>query len=237
MNQLEPPQILTRKQVREFDRIAVNQYGIPSIVLMENAARGAADEICKYSESKTAVILCGSGNNGGDGMAIARHLHLRKWRCSVILLFELEKLTGDARVNYGILMKTTVPIINGLQLPIEDIALKMQGHAWIIDAILGTGAKPPLRSPIDKIVQIANQQKARRMAIDIATGLDCDQQDTDQENGVVFNADLTATFVAKKPVMATSTGIAHSGEIKVVDIGAPPEIYNVLTTETPTREE
>lgn len=229
------PHILSRDQVREFDRISVRRIGIPSIILMENAARAAADVLCQCSTNPNAVILCGPGNNGGDGLAIARHLHLRKWHCSVVLLFETEKLKGDAKVNYQILQKTKVPISDGLRLSPEEFEQKLNGTDWIIDAILGTGAKPPLRSPMAEFVQIANRQTARRMAIDISTGLDCDQQNDGQENGVIFKADLTVTFVAQKPVMATATGIAHSGAIKVVDIGAPPEVYDYLAIEPSTR--
>ena len=229
------PQTLTRNQVREFDRVAVTQFGIPSIVLMENAARGATDEICAFATGKKLVVLCGSGNNGGDGLAIARHLHLRNWNCSVILLCDPQKLAGDAKANYQILKNTKVPIIEGLNLQPEEFEQKLRDQGGVIDAILGTGAKPPLRPPISEFVQIANHLKVQRIAIDLSTGLDCDQQDDGQENGVIFKADLTVTFVARKPVMATSTGIAHSGAIKMVDIGAPPEVYNYLAIEPPTR--
>ena len=146
--------ILTRDQVRQFDRIAVERFGIHSLVLMENAARGATDLLCQRSGNASAVIRSGSGNNGGDGLVMARHLHLRGWNCKVILLAKREQMTSDARSNYEILCKTRVPVLNGLDMSPEAFEHQIQGFDWIIDALLGTGAKPPLRSPHREFIPI-----------------------------------------------------------------------------------
>lgn len=221
------PEILTRDQVREFDRIAIHDFGMASLVLMENAARGATDELCRFSEpsERSAAILCGRGNNGGDGLVMARHLHLRNWNVSVILLANPENLSQDSGTNLRILNQTTVPVTIASDLSPFEISERLNGFAWIVDGITGTGATPPLRPPYDEIVRLANNHPSRRMALDIPSGLDCD---SDQVDGEVFNADLTVSFVARKPVMSTDTGKQHCGEIRIVDIGAPPEIFDRL---------
>ncbi len=224
-----PPPILTRDQVRQFDQIAIERFGIHSLVLMENAARAATDILCQKTAKSSSVILCGPGNNGGDGLVMARHLHLRGWSCKVILLAEREQMTPDARSNFEILCKTRVPVVAGLSISTEAFRQQIGGFDWIIDAVVGTGAKPPLRSPHREFIQMANLQKAKRMAIDIPSGLECDSKLEKQENGVVFNADLTVTFVAPKPVMQTTTGSSLCGETKVVDIGAPQEVFGLLS--------
>ena len=265
MNTQKPtgrPAILTAEQVRKFDRIAIEQFGIPSIVLMENAARGATDALCRFARcseretapdevdaaNPTAILICGRGNNGGDGLVMARHLHLRGWNTHTILLANPESLSPDSTTNYRILRQTEVPIAildlaeaesnlaisqfrNLLQTLISD---GCSDSIWLIDAILGTGAKLPLRPPLGQLIQIANEQTARKMVIDVPTGLDCDstnqweEQGGDQQGDPVFKAELTVSFVASKPAMETPAGIRHCGTIKIVDIGAPPEIFDLL---------
>lgn len=222
------PALLSREQVRQFDRIAIEEFGIESLVLMENAARGATDVLCELASETSAVILCGPGNNGGDGLVMTRHLHLRGWKTKVILLTDRQKITQDSTANLRILAQTSVPIVDGSEFSGNELENQLQGFAWIVDAMLGTGAKPPLRPPLDEFVAIANRQPCRRMAVDIPSGLDCDSDQAEAGNGAIFNADLTVTFVAMKPVMRTDTGKAHCGETRIVDIGAPPEVFDRL---------
>ncbi len=223
--------VLTREQARQFDRIAIERFGIQSLVLMENAARGATDVLCESQgrEPARAILACGPGNNGGDGLVMARHLHLRGWQPIVVLLADPQKISKDASANLRILSHTTVEIITPRELvrqPLQRIAAEAD---WLIDAILGTGATPPLRPPLDEIVRILNEAAARRMAIDIPTGLDCDAtHDSVLVTGPVFQAELTVTFVARKPVMQTPAGKNSCGKIRILDIGAPPEVLDCL---------
>ena len=103
--------ILTREQSRQLDRRAIDDYGIPGLVLMENAGRGTVDVLERLGISGPIVILCGKGNNAGDGFVIARHLEIRGHACKVLLLFPPSELTGDAATNFAILEKTNVPIV------------------------------------------------------------------------------------------------------------------------------
>ncbi len=230
------PLVLTRNQVREFDRIAIESFGMNSLVLMENAARGVTDALCEFNGQQpgSAVVVCGPGNNGGDGLAVARHLHVRGWAVRAILLASPEKISEDSLANLRILRRTSVEIAE-MDLSDDETfsEAEFRGRVgrvdWIIDAVLGTGARPPLRAPLDQIVTICNELPCRRMAIDIPTGLDCDAgEGSPGREQVAFRADLTVTFVALKPVMVTEAGKAYLGTIKIVDIGAPPEALDQI---------
>ena len=223
---------LNRQQIRQYDKIAIEYFEINSLVLMENASRAATDILCEIATERSAVFLCGPGNNGGDGLVMARHLHLRGWNIQVILLKKPEELSQDSQCNYRILTHTPVTIIDTSDLPLEGILEQMDGFSWIVDAIVGTGSHPPLRAPLDDIVLHSNRMTAKRMAVDLPSGLDCD---SGQVKGAVFNADLTVSFVAFKPVMHTKAGKNACGEIRIVDIGAPPGVMGLLD-ESPIRQ-
>ncbi len=219
------PRVLDRRQVRQFDKIAIEVFGMHSLVLMENAARGATDVLCDAGIEGPVVICCGPGNNGGDGLVMARQLHLRGYSPRVLLAGDVAKLSQDSQANLRILKQTSVPILEGLHWTEKQWETQLQDADWIVDALLGTGATPPLREPYDRVVSRLNQINARRMAVDIPSGLDCD---SDRVDGAIFNAVLTCSFVALKPVMLTETGQQYCGQIKIVDIGAPPEVFEHL---------
>src|SRR5579863_6004134 len=104
------PAVLNREQTREVDRRAAAEYGMSTLVLMENAGRGVADTLCRLGVSGPVVICCGKGNNGGDGFVVARHLDLRGVRVRVLVWADAGELSGDAGANFGILQKSGVPI-------------------------------------------------------------------------------------------------------------------------------
>ena len=227
------PRCLSRDQVRRFDRVAIERFGMNSLVLMENAARGATD-VLESANSGSALpgamanVFCGPGNNGGDGLAIARHLHIRGWRVTVHCTHAPEKFSPDARANLEILEKTSVPIEVGCLEKPEFLPSLAIPSGWIVDAILGTGARGPLRGGLAALVSCLNRQPASRFAVDIPTGLDCDATDLAADRPACFQATETATFVARKPVMDTRAGLSGCGTITIVDIGAPPETFQFL---------
>src|SRR5450432_2124338 len=132
------PATISRQQARELDRRAVEEYGVPSVVLMENAGRGATDLLCKLGIAGPVVVCCGGGNNGGDGFVVARHLDLRGFEVRVLLFSGPSKLSEDAEINYRILEKSGVPI---RQVEPQELERELAGSAWIVDALLGTGAR------------------------------------------------------------------------------------------------
>jgi hydroxyethylthiazole kinase-like uncharacterized protein yjeF len=208
---------ITRKQVREVDRIAIEKYHIPGIVLMENAARGAADiaiEMLGPPSSQQVVISCGMGNNGGDGLALARHLHNRGYRVHIDCI-NPTKFTGDALINWRIIstMKLPFSVNNNAFVTIPKPNL-------IIDAIFGTGLSESPRPPFDQVVDQIHGTQSPILAIDLPSGLDCD---SGKPLGACIRATRTVTFVAQKIGFQNPDSKQFTGEVTVADIGCPRE--------------
>ena len=213
---------LDRTQSRQVDRLAIEQYGMTGLVLMENAGRGVADKLSELGLAGRVVICCGKGNNAGDGFVIARHLDLRGHEVSVLLWAVPDDLTGDAAANFNILAKTDVPIeLLPQQHDSARLAGLLVGADWIVDALLGTGARGEPRPPLDEVIDQLNAAECRRLAIDLPSGLDCD-------SGVpalhTFRADHTCTFVAPKPGFSVPGASRYTGQVHVLDIGAPRKL-------------
>ena len=213
---------LSRQQVREVDRRAIEQYGMSGLVLMENAGRGVVDKLFQFGIAGPVVICCGKGNNGGDGLVIARHLDLRHQQVKVLLLCDPQELSGDALSNYQILAKTDVEI-EVFAGPFDDerFAASLPRSGWIIDALLGTGARGEPRPPIDAALAAMNAAKARKLAIDLPSGLDCD---TGESAETTFKAEHTCTFVAAKSGFHEARAQPYLGVVHVLDIGAPRKL-------------
>jgi NAD(P)H-hydrate epimerase len=209
---------LTREQVREVDRRAIEEYGMSGLVLMENAGRGCVDRLCELGIHGPVVICCGRGNNAGDGFVIARHLDLRGYTPRVLLFSDPGELRGDAATNYAILAKCQVPISVLNTADDERLQTALADADWIVDALLGTGARGEPKAPLDRLIDLLNQQPARRMAVDLPSGLDCD---TGQSARHTFRADHTCTFVAAKIGFASAAAREYLGQVHVLDIGAP----------------
>jgi NAD(P)H-hydrate epimerase len=213
---------LTREQSRQLDRRAIDECGIPGMVLMENAGRGTVDVLERLGISGTVVILCGKGNNAGDGFVIARHLEIRGHACKVLLLFPPSELTGDAATNFAILEKCNVPIVE-IESP-GALVPHARGVDWIIDAMLGTGARGEPRPPFDAAIDWMNAQPARKLAVDLPSGLDCD---TGEPAVHTVRADHTCTFAAMKIGFTKSAAKEFTGTIHVCDVGVPPRLLQV----------
>ncbi len=212
----------TSDHMRRLDRLAESEYGIPTLLLMENAGRGAADAIESLLEGRDrpVAVVCGKGNNGGDGFVIARHLHNRGYPVVVHLVAEASAISpaSDAGVNLSILAKMRVPI---LPLPIAPDA------QLVVDALLGTGLSGPVRPPFDAAIRAVNAHGAPVAAVDVPSGLDADDG---RVLGVAVRAVLTATFGLVKRGLTTGEGPAHAGRVVLVDISIPREL---LEAESP----
>lgn len=224
---------LTRDQVRELDRRAIEEYGLPGLLLMENAGRGAADWLLELIRLDTApsqkapphvVICCGRGNNGGDGLVMARHLEAWSIAVTILLFTDPQHLTGDARTHYEIIRRSRVPLHAWPTLPEDATAIlsHLQSASWIVDALLGTGltgpARPPMAEVIEWINQTADATGAKVFAVDLPSGLDCDQG---LPLGPTVRADFTASFVAPKQGFNHPAAAAWLGDVRIFPIGVP----------------
>jgi NAD(P)H-hydrate epimerase len=220
---------LNRRQVRQVDERAVKEYGMSSLVLMENAGRGVADMLCQSGVHGSVVICCGKGNNGGDGFVIARHLDLRGVTVKVLLFTDPAGLTGDAAANFRILEMCGI-LIEIFADPLASARLDHQLAAaeWIVDALLGTGAMGEPRSPYDQAIARINAAGKPVVAVDLPSGLDCD---SGKPAANTIRAAHTCTFVAAKPGFFAPGAEQFTGQIHVLDIGSPRKLINEIVAQ------
>jgi len=216
--------LLTSKEMQFLDRITIEKVGISGIVLMENAGKAVADFITeRWPPSAKVYIFCGPGNNGGDGLVVARHLFNRRYQVKVFMGVDKEKIKGDAATNYQIACNMGVNIkhvssLSELPFPQESTG---ERKPIIVDALLGTGAKGSPRGIIKEMVNVINRCRAIKIAVDIPTGVDAD---TGEVAGEAVKVNYTITFAYPKRGVYLYPGIDFSGEVKVVDIGIPKDI-------------
>jgi NAD(P)H-hydrate epimerase len=213
--------ILSREQVRAIDRRAIDEFGVPGVVLMENAGRGAAEVLLSLgTQGRGVVVCCGKGNNGGDGFVIARHLDNRGVPVRVLLFAKPDELTGDAAINCEIVRRSGVPmeVRGGQPVDVEALRRELAAAGWVVDALFGTGLAGAVRPPFDRVIVAINASGAQVLAVDIPSGLDCD---TGAPLGPTVRAQHTVTFVAPKVGFAEPAARAWLGTVHVVDIGAP----------------
>ena len=215
---LKHPQIrpLSRAEVREVDRRAIEDFGLPGVVLMENAGRGATDVLLELGVGGTVIILAGKGNNGGDGYVIARFLQLHGIECRILSSCHPDTLTGDAEIQMAVARNAGIPIV--VMPDVDEVRKHVDAADWIVDALLGNGATGAVRAPLDQWVQLANSSTARVVAIDVPSGLDCD---TGEAAGECIKATDTITFVAPKIGFSSTAAHQFLGDVHTVPIGAP----------------
>ena len=209
---------MTVAAVREVDRIAIEQWHVPSIVLMENAAIGATAVIRHVAPNGDVLILAGRGNNGGDGYAIARHL-MSIGRGVRVLALGVPK-TDDTAINHRICQAIGVPVIDGAASD-RPVDRPWEGIGVVVDCLLGIGATGDPRPPIDDWIRRANAADVVRVAVDVPTGLDAA---TGRRGDPTFRADHTVTFVAPKEGFERLNAGAVLGRVHVAGIGIPRRI-------------
>jgi ADP-dependent NAD(P)H-hydrate dehydratase / NAD(P)H-hydrate epimerase len=214
--------ILTAEQMASIDRRAIERYGIPSIVMMENAAISVADAISEsFPEALSAVIFCGSGNNGGDGFAVARHLAGRSLLVSVVLLGSEQQLTPDAKTNHDIC------IAMGMRVDrvesgddVEDVVGRAAAADIVVDAIFGTGLSRAVDGWRASLIESLNALSRPIVAVDLPSGLGGSSRHLD---GPAIQADLTVTFVQPKIPHVFAPASDCCGRVVVADISVPDE--------------
>lgn len=216
-------EIVTGAQMREIDRRAIEEYGIPGIVLMENAGLRVVETIRAICPQGYVVILCGSGNNGGDGFVAARHL-LRERDVRVWLTAAPESYRGDARTNLDILCKLGVPLFSLREAgALARLEAELAGAELVVDALLGTGVNREVDPLLAAIIETVNRKARSVLAVDVPSGV-C--ADTGRILGVAVRADLSVTFALPKRGLLLYPGAAYTGRLEVVDIGIPPALLS-----------
>ncbi len=218
--------VLSSDAMREADRQAIEECGIPGLLLMEAAARCVADAIREnISSGEQVLILTGTGNNGGDGWAVARLLHLDGIPVRVFSMAPPAKLKGDAKTNAHFATQVGVEsacLSDSDEGPLlEYLAAALADSDLVVDALLGTGSRLPLRSPYSEVVAMVTRWNVPVVAVDMPTGLDAD---TGQVDEICMKATTTITFGALKPGLLLEPGCAYAGKVEVADIGIPRSI-------------
>jgi NAD(P)H-hydrate epimerase len=218
--------MLTREQVRELDRRAIHEYGVPGIVLMENAGRGVAEKIVELELNGPVLICCGKGNNAGDGFVIARHLELRGFAVRLLCCSRADELPPDAATNLAIVESAGIPLTywsDGHAFGPDHEFLA--GARTLVDALLGTGARGEPRPPLDQVIDTMNTSGLPIVAVDLPSGLDAD---SGQPSRNTIRAAHTCTFVAPKPGLVEPEAAPYVGRLHVIDIGAPRKLLSSL---------
>lgn len=218
--------VMTREEVRAFDSWAINTVGIAGVVLMENAGRSCAEFIKERLagvEKAKVCIFCGTGNNGGDGYVVARHLAGAGLVVRVVICGERNKIKGDAKINLDIIEKMGLAV-EQLDVHDEDIAGKVASFAagcdMLVDGLFGTGLTGRLGLEYIGLIESINKQDCLVIAIDIPSGLDCD---SGEPLGAAVRAVATVTFAAvKKGFTLGRCASQYTGQIHVASIGVEP---------------
>jgi len=210
---------LSRSEVRALDARAVEELGLPTLLLMENAGRGAAALLRDHLRpGATVAILCGPGNNGGDGGVVARHLDGWGFNVRVAWLDKPGGLVGDPAVQHRILERAFIAQSMWNEPTREEIDAFLGDAAWVVDGLLGTGADRPVEGRLRRIIEAVNASGRPVLALDLPSGLDAD---SGEPLGIAVRARLTATFVAPKLGFDEPGAVDYTGEVHVVDIGLP----------------
>ncbi|MEO0227458.1 MAG: NAD(P)H-hydrate dehydratase [candidate division WOR-3 bacterium] len=217
--------LVTNQEMKEIDTWAQNFLGIPGIVLMENAGRGCVEVLKRYFKLNdlNVLIICGPGNNGGDGMVIARHLKNQGSNVSVLLLCRAEQLKGDALLNYTILKKSKIKVLEvNSVLKLTEVFASFPADC-IVDAIFGTGFKGKPAGIYKKAIELINHSEKFVLSVDIPSGINGDTGDFEE---ICVVADATVTMCLPKRGIYLFPGRASCGSVYVVDIGVPLDLIN-----------
>ena len=217
--------ILTASEMQRIDRLTTERYGVPSLTLMENAGRGVVEflmaRLAPLAQQRM-VILCGKGNNGGDGLVVARLLREQGLRPRVLLFVSPTDLRGDAAANYARLLPSGPPDIVGGPVTWEAVATSLTNTTLFVDALLGTGLSKPLEGFLLEVVRDINTRfpAAQVLAVDLPTGISADSGELIGEH---LRADFSVTFTAPKFAHVFPPACERVGEWVVKQIGTPPE--------------
>lgn len=228
--------VFDRASVRELDRAAVDEFAIPGVTLMENAATALAHVAHAMCDTVGggALIVCGPGNNGGDGFALARKLSNLDVTTRIAVLCERERYRGDAAINLEIIERMKLPLCflgSDVDRRLGEEWVRLGARGVVVDAMFGTGLTSAPRSPYDCAIRWINDKRVAladsvaALAVDVPSGLDCDSgTPLDGSSETVVRADVTVTLAGLKRGFLTEHASAYTGRTMAADIGAPREL-------------
>ncbi len=216
------------EKIRRADKITIEGYGLPGIVLMENASQGVARvclDVLKDVKNPKVLVIAGKGNNGGDGYAAARLLKNKGVECEIVVIGDINEIKGDAKINLDVAKKIFIPVTND----ITDIDSKIKNADIVLDAIFGTGFAGQAREPHATIIEKINKLAKFVVSVDIPSGVNADNGHTD---GSCVMADITVTFALPKLGNLLYPGAENTGKLEVIDISIPPQVIDTLRIDT-----
>jgi NAD(P)H-hydrate epimerase len=217
---MPPIRPLSRDEVRSIDATAAGELALPTLVLMENAGRGAAERLrARLQAGDRVTIACGPGNNGGDGAVVARHLDAWDIPVRVVWFTDPDHLRGDAATQHEILRRSGIDQ-SSVTDP-ADLNSLWQGAAWVVDALLGTGLTRPVEGLLAQVIASLNGSGLPILSLDLPSGLDTD---TGLPLGIAVRATFTTTFVAPKLGFSAPRASGYTGTVEVVEIGVPGRV-------------
>ncbi len=217
--------ILTAAAMREVDRVAIEELGIPGMVLMENAAIGVVDAlVARFPAARVVAIACGPGNNGGDGLAVARHLAVRGYEVRTLVVPGRAPLAGDAARQLEICRRMGLPLLElGPEDELEPALGHLAGADLLVDALFGTGLSRPLEGRFARLVEALAGLRLPVVAVDLPSGLDGSRPELP---GPHLEAVLTVTFAAPKIAHVFAPAADAVGELAIADLGFPPSLVD-----------
>ena len=216
--------IVPVENMREADQYCIEKLQVPGIILMEAAARSVVDKLVEQCRKEDKIlVICGTGNNGGDGFAIARMLKIKGYAVRVFLAGSAWMLSGDAKTNFDMLSSYQISVLT------QEQALALEGiinqSDWVVDAMFGTGLDREVSGLYDQIIKYVNKVHDRGnlkvMAVDIPSGI---AGNSGQIMGCAIEADETVTFCRLKPGLVLFPGKDYAGKVTVTDIGIPDTV-------------
>jgi ADP-dependent NAD(P)H-hydrate dehydratase / NAD(P)H-hydrate epimerase len=214
--------LATAEEMRRADRAMTERFGVPSLLLMENAGRGAADAIERHLgpvRGQRVLVVTGKGNNGGDGFVVARHLAGRGARVSVVLVGRADDVRGDALVNLEAVRRAGLPVAEAAEPPGRAALGRALAEAdLVVDALLGTGVTGPATGAIAEAIEAVSAAGRPVCALDLPSGASADRGGL---LGPTVRARLTVTFGLLKPALVLHPAAAYAGQVELVDLGVP----------------
>lgn len=214
--------VLSRKQIAEADRIAIEEYGIAVEQLMELAGFAVAEKAREICAGKLIVLLVGKGNNGGDALVAGRHLHNWGFEITAVHPFPEQEFKGIPKQQFEILKKMQ---IKNFEFGNENSGKALQNADLIIDGLFGFNLESTPRGKFAELIEKVNSLNKRVLAVDLPSGLDAD---SGKAEGACINASATVTFAAMKKGLTTAKGKKAAGDVSVADIGIPKGIYGLV---------